>query len=116
MFKILGGDLPKSANFSKMLGQAFITWGFGKDSAINLVGNIDNIEVVTEENKKKFISSAGWGLLGGALLGPIGLIAGALAGGNKKEIAFSVFLKDGRKFLAIADIKTYQAIVAASMK
>jgi hypothetical protein len=46
--------------------------------------------LVTEENKKKFLSSAGWGLVGGALLGPVGLVAGALAGGNRKEISFAV--------------------------
>ena len=70
---------------------------------------------MTEENKKKFLSSAGWGLVGAALFGPVGLLAGALAGGNRKEIAFAVYLKDGRKFLAVADPKTYQQIVAASM-
>ena len=115
MFKILGGDFPSFAGFVSIRGQDLLKWGFG-DKKYELNGNIESVEVITEENKKKFAGSAGWGLAGGLLLGPLGLLAGALAGGNKKEIAFAVYLKDGRKFMAKADPKTYQKIMVSSMK
>ena len=115
MFKIIGGDFPSNASFVSTFGQAVLTWGFGKNGNVIFNGNIQSIETITEENKKQFLGAAGWGLAGGALLGPIGFLAGALAGGNKKEMSFAVYLKDGRKFLAKADPGTYQKIVAASM-
>lgn len=116
MFKILGGDFPGHTSFVSAFGQTMIRWGLKQDQSVKLNGNIERVETITEENKKKFLGAAGWGLVGGALFGPVGLLAGALAGGNKKEVAFAVYLKDGRKFLAKADPGTYQKIVAASMK
>lgn len=110
MFKVIAGDFPRTSQIAFMLGEATLSWGFGKDKTVNLKNNISKVEQVTEESKKKFIGSAGWGLVGGLALGPLGLIAGALAGGNKKEICFACFLKDGRKFMAISDPKTYQKI------
>ena len=116
MFKILGGDFPGHSNFIVTFGKTALAWGIGgKDSSIDLNGNITSVEIVTEENKKKFLGAAGWSLAGGALLGPVGLLVGALAGGNKKEVSFAVYLKNGKKFLAKADPGTYQKIVAASM-
>lgn len=72
---------------------------------------LKSVEIVTEENKKKFIGTAGWAIAGTALLGPIGLIAGALAGGRKKEILVACQLKDGKKFLAVVNSKVYQKMM-----
>jgi hypothetical protein len=74
--------------------------------------NLQSVELITEENKKKFIGAAGWALVGSVLLGPLGLIAGALVGGNKKEVTFACYLKDGTKFMVVADSKIYQKIAA----
>lgn len=100
-FKIIAGDLPIATRLYEV----------EKD--------IQRVEILTEENKKKIFGSAGWGLtgavLGSLIAGPVGLaagIAGILKGGNKKEICFACFLRDGRKFMAIADNKTYQTILA----
>lgn len=49
----------------------------------------------------------GLAAIGSLLLGPLGLLAGLLMGGKKKEVTFSVKLKDGRRFLATADSKTF---------
>jgi len=110
MVKIIAGDFPKGSQLSVTLGEASLFWGLKKDQKIDLKKNLSRIERVTEESKKKFLGSAGWGLLGGAALGPVGLIAGALAGGNKKEICFAGYLKDGRKFMAVSDLSTYQKL------
>jgi hypothetical protein len=77
-----------------------------------LTGNIATVEQVTDENKKNFVGAAGWGLVGAVALGPLGLLAGVLAGGNRKEVCFACTLKDGRRFLAIADSATYQRFLA----
>ena len=109
-FKIIGGDIPKSAAFvSSQLG-TFLTLGFFQN--VTLKGNIERLEIITEESKKNFIGSAGWGLVGGLALGGVGLLAGVLSGGNKKEICFACYLKDGRKFLAVADPDTFKKIAA----
>jgi hypothetical protein len=50
---------------------------------------------------------------GAVLLGPLGLLAGVLVGGRKKEITFVAKLKDGRKFLGTPDSKTFTQLQAA---
>lgn len=114
-FKIIAGDFPESTAYSSMLGTRIISWGWGKNKTLDLNGQVERVELVTEESKKKFLGSAGWGLVGGLALGPLGLLAGVLAGGNKKEVCFACHLKDGRKFMAIADSKTYQEITGLAM-
>ena len=53
------------------------------------------IELVTEENAKSLVGTAGWGLIGATLLGPAGMLAGALAGGNRKKCTFVCRFEDG---------------------
>ncbi|MDD4600438.1 hypothetical protein SDC9_05965 [bioreactor metagenome] len=121
MFKIIAGDFPKDTNFDVTFGQASLIYGgLFNMTNIALNKNIDHIEILTEENKKKFLRSAGWGLasaaVAGFLTGGIGAIvagtAGVLTGGNKKEVVFACYLKNGKKFMAKADPKTYQKISA----
>ncbi|MCK9362158.1 MAG: hypothetical protein M0P74_00925 [Syntrophales bacterium] len=83
-----------------------------KKGTLSIREDFDHIEIINEESKKKFIGTAAWGALGAAVFGPLGLLAGVLAGGNKKEVAFAAFLKDGRKFMAISDSKTVNKILA----
>lgn len=120
MFKIIAGDFVGISKYSTVGNRKVLIAGItGNDSRveqIDIKGNIDKIEVVTEETKKKFIGAAGWGLVGAAALGPLGLIAGVLSGGNKKEICFVCYLKDGRKFMAISDSKVYQDFVSAQFE
>jgi len=111
MGTVIGGDIKEGTiiyddlRTSNMVGLSFEY----------LKGNISSVEMVTEANKKKFIGAAGWGLVGLAALGPVGALAGVLVGGNKKEVCFACYLKDGRKILVKADAGLYQKIVADSM-
>lgn len=52
------------------------------------------ISVLDEESAKSFLGSAGLGLVGGILLGPVGLIAGALSGGNRKSVVFGIIINN----------------------
>lgn len=74
---------------------------------------LEVVEIANEESVKKVGGAIGFGILGGALLGPVGLLAGLLAGGQKKEVTFIAKFKDGRKLLATTDSKTFIEIQAA---
>lgn len=77
------------------------------------VSQIETLDVATEESVKKLGGAVGWGAAGGLLLGPVGLLAGLLAGGNKKNVTFVAKLYDGRKLLATTDSKTFTKIQAS---
>ena len=87
---------------------------FGQGSPRLAKAEIAQVDIATEENVKKLGGTLGWGLVGGALLGPVGLLAGLLMGGRAKNVVFVVRFKDGRKLLASADSKTFTAIQAAA--
>ncbi len=117
--KVVAGDLDHGTwQFSGMLGVALMTrastrthpW---KGETVNLKSEVSNIEQLTEEKVKKLAGTAGWGIAGAVLLGPIGAIGGMLLGGNKTQVAFACYLNDGRKFMGVTDSKAWQKIMAA---
>jgi len=71
---------------------------------------IKSVNLVNQHEAKSFLGSAAMGLAGGALLGPLGLIAGAVAGGSSSKILFSVEFKDGRKLLGSCKSSDYGKI------
>lgn len=115
--KVVAGDLTEGKwQFTGWFGQALMTradqMSF-KPQTVDLIADVDNLEVLTEEKVKKLAGTAGWGAAGALLLGPVGAIGGILLGGNKKQVAFAGYLHDGRKFMATTDSKTWQKIQAA---
>lgn len=117
--KVVAGDLDTGAwQFSGMFGtcimtRASTTKSMWKGETYNLKTDVESIEQLTEEKVKKLAGTAAWGVAGAVLLGPLGAIGGMLVGGNKTEIAFACHLKDGQKFMATTDSKTWQKIMAA---
>ncbi|MBA4390410.1 MAG: hypothetical protein C0399_05685 [Syntrophus sp. (in: bacteria)] len=110
--KVLAGDIHTGDWVVR--GDFRMTRGaFGIGDEIHFKKDIQNVEVLTEENKKKFVGTAIAGAAGALLLGPLGLVAGVLAGGKSKQVSFICFLKNGKKFMATTDNKTYLAIQAA---
>lgn len=116
--KVEAGDLEKGTwKFNSMLSVAIMSkpstknhpW---KGESVNLTQELERADVLDEEKVKKMAGTAGWGLAGAALLGPLGAIGGVLLGGNKKEVAFAAYLKDGRKFMGVTDGKTWKKIMA----
>lgn len=116
--KVEAGDIDKGAwQYSGMFGTAMLTRASTKDhpwkgETINLGQELERIEPLDEEKVKKLAGTAGWGVAGAVLLGPIGAIGGILIGGNKKEVAFAAYLKDGRKFMATTDGGTWKKLMA----
>jgi len=111
--KIHAGDFPKGEG-QFMFGAFTLKtadnpfWGEGISA-----NQLEQVEIASEESIKKLGGAIGWGLVGGALLGPVGLLAGLLLGGKKKQVCFVAKLKDGRKFLASTDSQTFIKIQAA---
>lgn len=53
------------------------------------------------------------GLVGGALLGPIGLLAGGMSAKSKGVYQVAVVFKDGKRSLLELDDKRYKALMKA---
>ncbi len=53
--------------------------------------------IVGNDSRKSATSSIVRGAIGGALLGPVGLLGGAISGKNKKESTFLLIYSNGRK-------------------
>ena len=112
--KYLAGDFPSGTKvFSSSLFGLY-SLNLPDGTIIPIAQSIVSIETVTEENQHKIAGKVGWGIVGGALLGPVGLLAGLIAGGRKTEICYTAQLADGRTFMATADPKAYQKLVAAA--
>jgi O-phosphoseryl-tRNA(Cys) synthetase len=122
-FQIVAGNFPKE---TKYIPESMILKYLDKAKSkpfapvyktVSLRGKVVKVEIVTEENKKKILGSAGWGIVGfavGSLIAaPVAIaagLAGVLKGGSKREICFACYLKDGKKFMAVADSNIYMQI------
>ena len=71
---------------------------------------VEAYEVITEEHRKSAASGIARGLVGGAILGPVGLLAG-LTAKNKDTYNVAIAWKDGKKSLIEVDDKIYKAII-----
>lgn len=76
--------------------------------------SFEEIEHASEDSVKRVGGALGWGAAGALVLGPVGLLAGLLAGGRGKDVTFVGKLKDGRKLLATTDSKTFTKMKAAN--
>lgn len=112
-FTVHAGDFKKSDKHQCIGGKLYMeNEGQPKREEIPLF-MVDSVEVATEESVKRVGGTVGWGLVGGALLGPVGLFAGLLCGGRGKDVTFVCKLNDDRKFLATAPAKVYTELNAA---
>ena len=125
--------LVEASPRSSRLGRVTLIGGnFGTGTAdlvagakINLPGNnsgaiplhrIESVDVATEQSIKRLSGTLGWGAVGAAVLGPVGMLAGLLAGGNTKEVTYVAVLEGGWVFVATSDVKTFAAIKAATAR
>lgn len=113
--KVLAGDIPTGTYEipHDLLGKEIVMRKQFSFNKIDLVKELDRVEQHTEESVKKLVGTAGWGIAGGLLLGPLGAIGGMLIGGRGKQICFAAYLKDGRKFLAVSDGALYQKLISS---
>jgi hypothetical protein len=121
-FKVIAGDFGSSRVGQVLVGPFFRKSGQGFNMPVNGhsfksehigTGLVQNLEIATEENLKKMGGAIGWGIAGAVALGPVGALAGVLAGGRSKDVTFVCLFKDGRKFLGSCNAKTFTDIQAA---
>lgn len=115
--KVIAGDFQEKdgwvfTNLGMIFGRRTSPGAMTFSEKVPLEGNVESVQVVTEDNKKSLMGAAGWGAVGALALGPVGLLAGLLGGGRHKEVVVAVTLKDGRRFLATVDPSTHKRLLA----
>lgn len=110
--KVIAGDYS-GYSISVILGGVSL-WGPGnsRGPSINKY-NVETYEVLTDEHRKSAVSGVARGLVGGALLGPVGLLAGGLSAKSKGIYQVAILWKDGNRSLVEVDDKVYKAIIKA---
>ncbi|MDR3499932.1 MAG: hypothetical protein P4L72_11990 [Parvibaculum sp.] len=78
------------------------------------VTQIAEVGIASQESVTRLGGAIGWGIAGDVLLGPVGLLAGLVAGGRGTNIEFVCVLNDGRKFLATASSKIFARLRSAA--
>lgn len=70
----------------------------------------------SDEDSVNFSAAAGIGAAGALLLGPIGLLGGAVLGGLNKKVTYIVEFDDGKKFLGTSSSLVFKEIETAIIK
>ena len=78
--------------------------------------NISKIEVLNQEQSKDTGSSVARGLVGGVLLGPLGLIAGALTGKTGNITMVTITYTDGEKSLVEVDKDVFDRLMSINWR
>lgn len=73
----------------------------------NVYGEIDYTIVAGSNSQKSMGSSIARGAVGGALLGPVGLIGGAASGKNKTTTTFTIVYKNGKRKVETVDNNSF---------
>ena len=89
----------------------YIFVGFTKNAFELNSKTVESYELVTDEHSKSAASGIGRGLIGGALLGPVGLLAGVLSAESRSTYIVAIQYKNGEKSLLEIDHKVYSALV-----
>lgn len=107
--KVIAGDYI-GGKVNSGFGIASITYGLGKTIMLTK-DEVEAFELVTDEHRKSAASGVARGLVGGALLGPVGMLAGGLSAKSKGTYTIAIQFKDGKRSLLEVDDKIYKAIV-----
>lgn len=110
--KVIAGDYIGKQVLGGGVAQAGISIGFVKQLYLNKT-TVESYEVISDEHQKSAASGAVKGIVGSALLGGVGMIAGAMSAKEKGVYTVAIQFKDGKKSLLEVDEKLYKAIVQA---
>jgi hypothetical protein len=117
--KILAGSWDAGRQFEFRLNLArtkpthLVPIFLGANGAPIPVSEVASVTFVSAENRSSIAGKAIWGAAGAVVLGPLGLLAGVLGGGNVNRRVVEVVLKDGRAVLLdckLADAKRFEAL------
>ena len=71
---------------------------------------VETYEVITDEHRKSAASGVVRGIVGGALLGVVGALAGVMTAKDKSVYQVAIKFKDGKHSLIEVDEKIFKAI------
>ena len=91
-------------------GKPYISVGFRNKIYLN-PETVAEYQVVGEDTRKSAGSGVARGIVGGALLGPVGMLAGGLSAKNKSTVTVAIQFKDGKKSLLEIEGIIYQSLV-----
>lgn len=106
---VIAGDYEKS-NVHIKDGKPFLSTGFSKKLYINGT-TVKAYEVLNDEHQKSLSSGVARGIVGGALFGAVGMIAGSASGKTKGIYQIAVEFNDGKKSLLEVDETIHSAII-----
>ena len=104
----------KGKAVNNVTGKPYIPVSFGKKLYLNK-DTVEAYEIITDDTRKSAASGIARGLVGGALLGPVGMLAGGLSAKNKKSVTLVVKFKDGQSSLIEVNDITFKAFVGKMM-
>ena len=107
---VIAGDYKGEIEFKNKKKGLKICGSFGKKTYINKE-TVESYEVVGEESHKSASSGIARGLVGAALFGGIGAIAGASSAKKKGTHTVSVVFKDGTKCLCELDDDMFKNLI-----
>ncbi len=119
-YKILASNLPnpEKVTLYRMLGQYMLLENrvFGKNTDYKLKENISAVELINQKNQSSFLGKVGWGILGNALFGGVGAIAGVLCGGNETALICAIEVYPSWKLVAQLDEEAYKDLRSLAKK
>lgn len=107
--RVIAGDYEGKGIGATSEG-AYVITGFLKTFDLNK-DTVESYELITDEHRKSAASGAIRGLVGGALLGTAGMLAGGLSATENGIYQMVICFKDGKRSLIEVDDKIYKAIV-----
>ena len=109
---VVSGDYKGYIDFKNKKQGLYIygSFGLGKRYFINK-DTVSGYEVIDEESHKSFGSGVARGIVGAAVFGGVGAIAGAASAKKKSIYRVSVVFKDGTKCLCDLDGEMYKHLV-----
>lgn len=110
--RIITGDISRRAMLVPLPGRTILNWGLGRSANLTLTGQLTSVELVNQTNTRDMGKTAGGALVGGALAGPLGAIAGGVISGKGQSLTVQCQLLDGRTFTAEVDQQAYQTLLA----
>lgn len=110
--KVIAGDYEGKLLGGSSFAGAFISISIRQTVPLDKT-TIESYELITDEHRKSAASGVGRGLVGGALLGPVGLLAGGLSAKSKGIYQVAIQFKDGKRSLVEIDDKIYKALIKA---
>lgn len=106
--KVIAGE-HEGRSVLIVLGEVVIATSFTKNVMLNKE-TVKSYELITDEHRKSAVSGVSRGLVGGALLGPVGLLAG-LSAKNKSTMVVAIEFVDGKRSLLEINEKIYKVLI-----